>query len=49
MRRIRTGNGMLKISSVKTIATIAFIAALVGSLEGFPRLFDALGWATPDP
>ena len=40
---------MLNISFVKAAATIAFIAALVGSLEGFPILFNALGWAIPGP
>jgi hypothetical protein len=38
---------MLKISSVKTAAAIAFATALGASLAGFPFLFDALGWANP--
>jgi hypothetical protein len=38
---------MFKISSVKTAAVLAFATALGASLAGFPRLFDALGWAIP--
>jgi hypothetical protein len=38
---------MLKISSVKTVAALAFAAALGASLAVFPLLFDAFGWANP--
>lgn len=48
-RRAASGLGtvMLKISSVKTVAALAFAAALGASLAVFPLLFDALGWADP--
>jgi hypothetical protein len=36
---------MLKRSSVKTVATIAFVAALGASLAVFSLLFDAIGLA----
>ena len=39
---------MLKSSSEKAVAVIAFIASLCGSLAGFPLLFDTPAFAVAD-